>query len=161
MTTFFDRPDLEDADRELLQLISVALEQAEPVPPAALDQALAARLMSAVEAEVAELVFDSLTMPTAPMRRGAEGESRFLSFTNDHLTVDLVLMADRRTIVGQLDPAIADEVRLELSHGVMVDTAVDRFGRFRTTCDAASFRLRVPGHLVTPWISRQSDEPEA
>jgi hypothetical protein len=114
--------------------------------------------MAAVEAEVAELVFDSLTMPTVPMRRGAEGESRFLSFTNDHLTVDLVLLGDRRTIVGQVDPAIADRVCLELSDDRSVDTDVDQFGRFRTVCDAPSFRLRVPGHLVTQWVSRRSDE---
>jgi hypothetical protein len=157
MTTS-DPPHTDGDDHQLLKLVAAVLHRHEPVPPDAMQQAFAARLMAAVEAEVAELVFDSLTMQAAPMRRGAEGESRYLSFTNDHLTLDLVLMADGRTVVGQIEPVLADRVRLELSDDTVVDAAVDQFGRFRTMGGACSFRLRVPGHLVTQWISRRIDQ---
>jgi hypothetical protein len=35
-----------------------------------------------------------------------------------------------------------------------VTVAADEFGRFRVVADGTSFRIRVVGRLVTPWITR-------
>ena len=88
------------------------------------------------------------------MRRGGENESRFLRFTNDSATLDLSILADGETIVGEIDPVIADQLVLEDDDDNSMPVPVDQFGRFRVSSTARTFRLRVVDHLVTQWISR-------
>lgn len=141
-------------DMETLELLSQALEQFEPIPPTTLEQAYGAHHMAALSAEVATLIFDSSNAAQPVMRRGGENESRFLRFTNDNTTLDLSLLADGETIVGEIDPVIADQLVLEDDDDSSVIVPVDQFGRFRVSSKARTFRLRVVDHLVTQWISR-------
>lgn len=146
------RPPNDDA--ETLDLLSQALDQLEPIPPTALEQAYGAHHMAALSAEVATLIFDSSTVEQLVMRRGDENESRFLRFTNDSTTLDLSLLADGETIIGEIDPVIADQLVLEDDDDNTVVVPVDQYGRFRVSSKARTFRLRVVDHLVTQWISR-------
>jgi hypothetical protein len=139
---------------ELLASIGAALDQIEPLPPHLVEVAYGARLMSEMEAELAELVFDSHSTEQPAMRNEAEVESRFLSFANDNLTVDLSLLPDNRTVVGEIDPVVASELVVEGPHATSVAVPIDEFGRFTITLDASSFKLRVAGYLVTPRITR-------
>ena len=86
------------------------------------------------------------------LTRSEEAQARIVTFANDHLTVDLELLADGRTIVGELQPAEAAAVELETVGQGRV--TADEFGRFRLVSDATSLRIRVVGRLVTPWITR-------
>jgi hypothetical protein len=143
-------------DQQTLDLLAEALDSAERVPAHLLDVAYSARLMAAVDAELARLVFDSRAdAGAALLRRGAENQARLLSFSNDHVTLDVSLSADGQTILGEIFPVFATEVMLETRDGDTLSETIDEFGRFRVSSDATSFRLRVTGSLVTPWIDRE------
>lgn len=148
------RNDQAISGSDLLALLAKALNCLEPVPTNAREQAYSARHMSAIDASLALLVFDSHLSSQPIMRRGQESEARFLSFTNENLRLELSLLADGRTIVGDIDPAVAREVEVEEEDGHSVTAVADEYGRFRVTSEAVSFRLRVTGHLVTQWIRR-------
>ena len=156
MTSFPMPPHSDDLSEyaDLLATLDAALDKASPLPPHLLEVAYGARLMAEMEAELAELVFDSLTAERSAVRNETEAESRFLSFANDNLTVDLSLLADGRSLVGEIDPVVTVELLVETPHGPAVAVPVDEHGRFTLTIDAPSFRLRIPGHLVTPQITR-------
>ena len=140
-------------DAALEQLLAAGLDAVEPVPEAALTAAYGAVGLVTVEAELAALIYDS-RQPELVLTRSQEAQARIVTFANDHLTVDLELLADGRTIVGELQPAEVATVELEtVGQGGVVATA-DEFGRFRLASDATSFRIRVVGRLVTPWITR-------
>jgi len=140
-------------DTTLEGVLAAGLDAVEPVPPTALAAAYGAVGLVTVEAELAALVYDSRA-PELVLTRSEEAQARIVTFANDHLTIDLELLADGRTIVGELQPAEAAEIELEtVGHG-RVTVAADEFGRFRLASDATSLRLRVVGRLVTPWITR-------
>ncbi len=143
-------------DDEVLHRLAEVFDALEPVPPHLLELAYSARLMGDLTAELAQLTYDSRVDSAAVLRRGAENQARLLSFSNDHLTVDVSLLADGRTIVGELFPVAAQEVIVESRDGVVSTAAVDEFGRFRLVHEIESFRLRVVGQLLTPWIDRSA-----
>jgi hypothetical protein len=142
------------SDSEILDLIRRGFDRLDPEPAHVRGFAYSARLMEHVDAALAELVFDSFTASGTTVRRGGEHEARLLSFSNDHLTLDVSLAADHRTILGEIDPALANGLIFEPRDGEPIDVDIDEFGRFRVVSDASSFRIRVTGHLVTPWIDR-------
>jgi hypothetical protein len=140
-------------DDALEQLLAAGLDAVEPVPAAALAAAYGAVGLVTVEAELAALVYDSRHSELV-LTRSEEAQARIVTFANDHLTIDLELLADGRTIVGELQPAEAATVALETVGQGQVAAMADEFGRFRLVSDAISFRVRVIDRLVTPWITR-------
>jgi hypothetical protein len=132
------------SDEWLTRQLAAMLDVAEPVPHDAVD----------VDQQLAALVFDSLESSGAPALRAAGTDVRLLSFANDHMTLDVELHADGRTLVGQLTPAVVTEAVVEFDNGTEIALELDRFGRFRVSIDAGVIRFRIPGHLVTPWITR-------
>jgi imidazolonepropionase-like amidohydrolase len=82
------------------------------------------------------------------------GLNGYLNQPNDQMALDVELHADGQTLVGQLSPApdAAAAVEIEGADDVALD--VDEHGRFRVVIEGRVFRFRIPGHLVTPWISR-------
>jgi|SRR5215207_6026305 len=143
------------ADTELLDRLSEVLEIIEPVPSHLKEVAYSAQLMANVDAELAELIFDSLTAPRPAMRQGDENQARVLSFSNADVTLDAALASDGSTIIGEIQPPIARELLFEARGEEPVTLTIDEFGRFHAASGAAAFRLRVPGYLVTPWIDRR------
>ena len=142
-----------DDDAALEGLVATGLDAVEAVPASTREAAYGAVGLATVEAELAALVYDSREAELA-LTRSEEAQARIVTFANDHLTLDLELLADGRTIVGELQPAQAATVELETVGQGRVTTVADDYGRFRLTSDATSLRIRVVGHLVTPWITR-------
>jgi len=140
-------------DDALECLVAAGLATVEAVPASAREAAYGAVGLATVEAELAALVYDS-RQPELVLTRGGEAEARMVTFANDHLTIDLELLADGRTIVGELQPAEAVQIELETVGHERVCVVADEFGRFRLVSDATSFRIRVVSRLVTPWITR-------
>jgi hypothetical protein len=140
-------PDFDD-------LLRTTLDLAEPIPEAALSAAYAAIEMRSVSEELANLVFDSLVEAQPVLMRGEEGDTRFATFANEHLTIDLELLGDGQSIVGELRPAAGESIEWESFSGVTRHVVSDQFGRFRITAEPGPVRLRVLGKLVTPWITR-------
>ena len=144
--------DLPDDDG-LEVLVNRGLAAVEAVPATALDAAYGAIGLVTVDAELAALVYDS-RQPEMALTRNDEARARIVTVANDHLTIDLELLGDGRTIVGELQPAEAAQIELETVGQDRVTVTADEFGRFRVVADASSFRIRVVGRLVTPWITR-------
>lgn len=142
------------SDDWLTQRLAAMLDVAEPVPADALDAAYAAFQMGDLDSELAALVFDSLESAGSPALRAAGTDVRLLSFANDHMTLDVELHADGRTLVGQLTPVADAPAVVELDNGTEIALDLDKFGRFRVSIDDGRIRFRIPGQLVTPWITR-------
>ena len=143
-------------DNGLEALLRDALGAAEPIPARAMDAAFSAFQLGMVDDLLAELLYDSLVAPSPVLMRGSEGEARLITFANDHLTLDVTFLADRRTVVGSITPLFegAVEIEIEAEDGGRSFAPTDQFGRFRAEMAADSVRFRVAGRLVTPWISR-------
>jgi hypothetical protein len=146
--------DARTMDELLFELVAETFEVAEPIPPGALEAAYSAFAARNLDEELAELVFDSSSEQELSTVRGAEAETRLLSFSNEWLSLDVELLADQRTVVGQFSPAPPGAVQVEFAEAEPVVVPLDDLGSFRTVVDGGPMRFRVPGRLVTPWISR-------
>lgn len=142
------------SDDWLCAQLTAMLDVTEAVPLDAVEAAYAAFHMGDLDQQLAALVFDSLASTGAPALRAAGTDVRLLSFANDHMTLDVELHADGRTLVGQLTPPADGPACVELDDGTEVPLELDRYGRFRVTIDDGVLRFRIPGQLITPWITR-------
>jgi len=143
-------PDLNDDD-VLLALLHDALD--DDVPDDAVRAAIDAFGLRQLDAELAELVTDSLVDGGVTMR-AAEGAPRLVTFRADDLSIDLEL--SESLVVGVLTPPAPWTVIVETTRG-MVRTAADDLGRFRSAIEAGRVRLHLLGGergVVTPWITR-------
>jgi hypothetical protein len=167
MTETVDRPRPEgDPDDVLLADLGRVLRAADPVPP---DVALAARSALAwlrLDAELAELAYDSLLDESwlAGVRGAVAEQPRLMTFTTDDvsLEVQVSLVVMRRRLVGQIvppQPARVD-VRHESHPDAVMTAAADHLGRFIVDdVDAGpiSLRCRLLGGgeervIETDWV---------
>ena len=114
-------------DEQLLAMLGRALDQADPVPEHLVDGAKSAFTWRTIDAELAEIVFDS-TLQSAGVR--AEEMDRQVTFQAPGVEIEVMVVdASARRIVGQLIPPA--ERTVELVGSDRVDTAsTDRLGRF-------------------------------
>jgi hypothetical protein len=141
-------------DDRLLALVGEVLDRIDPVPADATATAVAADL-GGVDAELAELVFDSLLDERAVAVRDAPGtDVRSLTFTAGARTIEIdVSDAD---VVGRVTPVGAGTVELEQPRGRRTIPVDDR-GRFRAPLAPGPLRLRfgiADAAVATPWITR-------
>lgn len=124
-------PD-EAGDAELEAGLREAAARYDPVPAEVIQAATAAFTWRNVDAELAELEFDSLLdQPEAALVRGPGGP-RLLHFRAGLLTIEVEVTSSRsaRELTGQVFPVQPAE--LEIRHGTQVNrVAVDDLGRFR------------------------------
>ncbi len=137
--------------------LASVIATADPIPLDLLQSLRTSLSRRAVDAEVAELIYDSVLDGPGDVRSLCTG--RQLSFQGPKLSVELEVVPERRRVVGQLIPAAHGEV--EVRHGRGADVvAVDRLGRFAVEDlpkGPVSFRCRgndggVPVVTVTDWI---------
>ena len=90
-------------DDELLELVGRALRAVEPVPEHVITGALAAWTWRTIDAELAELVFDSAAELTGVR---SEDTARQVTFQAPGVEIEVMVIDDAvRRIVGQLIPA--------------------------------------------------------
>lgn len=153
-----DEPDDDALENELRGLAA----RLEPVPDRLMQAAVDAYAWRTVDAELAELVFDSLTDREEAVVRGAE-EERVLSFrAADGLTIEVEVGAagSGRRLIGQLVPPHRAVVEIRRPAGV-VRLESDDFGRFMADslaegplslrCRPASGGTTPP--VVTDWVT--------
>jgi hypothetical protein len=115
-----------------------------------------------IDAEVAELAYDSVADRSAAGRvRGSEG-TRLLTFEAPRLTVELQITAlgSRRDMIGQLVPNRRARVMVRHQDGIATVDA-DGFGRFRVEdlpSGPGSLRCHLGGEqagaaVVTDWVT--------
>ena len=149
-----DEPDDRLTD-ELRRLAS----RLDPVPPELLDAAAGAFAWRDIDAELAELVFDSLLdTDEASLVRGAP-ERRLVSFTGGGLTIDVEVTSagPERTVMGQIVPPQRGVVDIRRRQET-VSIEADELGRFRSgplPPGPLSLRLRPAGGapVVTDWLA--------
>jgi hypothetical protein len=115
-------------DDELLDRLATALSQADPVPAAVTEFAKAALSWRTIDAELAELVFDSVVDELVGVR--SEGDTRQVTFRAPGVEIEVAVLAEgARRIVGQLVPPQEAEIELRYG-GESRATLSDSLGRF-------------------------------
>jgi hypothetical protein len=114
-------------DDELLELVGRALRAVEPVPEHVITGAVAAWTWRTIDAELAELVFDSATELTGVR---SEDTARQVTFQAPGVEIEVMVIDDAvRRLVGQLVPGAEMTVELHSSDRVL-STRSDELGRF-------------------------------
>jgi hypothetical protein len=145
-------------DQVLLARLARIVDQLDPVPALAYELGRAAFELGRVDAELVELVRDSVLETGALAGVRGAGGVRLLSFEAADLDVDLQVVprGGRRSVLGQVAGAVAD-VRVETVAEGMLPTTVDRHGRFQVDdTPAGRIRLHVTAGgsaYVTSWVS--------
>jgi hypothetical protein len=153
-----DESDDDAPEHELRQLAA----RLDPVPPELVQAAAEAFSWRNIDAELAELVFDSLlNTDQAALVRSSPGR-RLVSFQTPELTIDVEVTATAsgRDVMGQITPPQRAVVEIRHRAGV-VSTDADERGCFRSASlqnGPMSLRLlpaagdpRPP--IVTDWLS--------
>jgi hypothetical protein len=150
-----------DGSDALWHELRMLCSRADPVPPEVLQAARESFAWTTIEAELAELTYDSaIDGPVAGAVGDVEGP-RLLRFQAAELSVELevTVVGERRRVVGRLLPP--QPARVEICHrsgrGLV---AVDELGRFDAEDVAAgpsSLRCHLTGRrgaapLVTNWV---------
>ena len=151
----------------LLVALGGLLDRLDPVPPELIDQGRQIFCWRSVDAELAELSFDSLLDHDFALAvRSGDGSvlgPRMLAFgavvDGDDLSieVELSVIDGRPTLIGQLEPAGATTIGVQACDGKIVEVPVDDVGRFSVRpVPSGPVRLRIErgGRLVqTTWVS--------
>jgi hypothetical protein len=148
-------PDGWDDDQELLAALRKALG-GQGVPPEFVQAGKAAYTWRTIDAELAELTYDSAQESLAAAGQRAEDPSvRTLTFSSAHLTIELE--ATGNAILGQIVPVQTGRVEVQSGIGKSTETGVDAMGIFTIQpIPASPFRLRCRGAdgivVLTEWL---------
>lgn len=144
-------------DERLLAELGDAVRAAAQVPERFVAAGKAAFAWRTVDAELAELGYDSATTTeTAPVGvRAEQAALRALSFVARELTIEVEVTAD--ALLGQVVPPTPGEVQLQGAGGVAGTAQVDEVGWFSLPVPSGMFRLQVRTtdgrSVVTQWTT--------
>jgi hypothetical protein len=153
---------MRDPDDELEAELRRLAAGREPVPAELRQAAVDAFSWRDIDAEIAELVYDSLLdADAASLVRGPAGQ-RLVSFAAGEMTIDLEVTSagPGRTVMGQIAPP--QRAMVDIRHPRdTVTVEADDLGRFRSgplPPGPASLRLRPPPEaagpaVITDWIA--------
>ena len=147
--------EIDPRDRQLLDQLRAALDEADPVPDAVVDAAKGSLTWLTVDAELAALAADSDLSSTGVR---SSGNSRVLTFecSTGVVVVEITSYDGQRRIVGHADrPA-----QLVIRHrSGAIDLETDEHGRFRAEgVEAGPVSLRCAfldspqTPIVTSWV---------
>ena len=145
----------------LLGELQSVLARVDPMPPQLLDQLRRSFCWRTIDAELAELSFDSLVDQEVALavRSDPALEPRMLGFGavvhGEDLSIEVEVSAGM--LVGQIFPAGARTVEVQLGDGGSREVPIDELGRFLVEpVPGGPVRLRVEhaGQVVqTTWVS--------
>ena len=147
-------------DEALLAALHEAVADREAVPPAFVAAAKGAYAWHNIDAELAQLTYDSWQEEAAAAGLRSESASiRALSFASAHLSIEIEITGG--SLLGQFIPARPGTVEVQVLDGGAVTVPVDEAGCF--TVDPkpdSTFRLRChTGHtgtqtdVLTGWVT--------
>jgi hypothetical protein len=154
-------------DAALLIELGGLLDRLDPVPPELIHQARQIFCWRSVEAELAELSFDSLLDRDLALAVRSDDSSvlgpRMLGFgavvDGEDLSIEIEVSAidGRYTMVGQLEPAGATTIGVQARDGEVIEVPVDEVGRFvvpQVPSGPVRLQIEHAGRLVqTTWVS--------
>jgi hypothetical protein len=144
-------------DEELLAALRQALAERQAVPPEFVEAAKNAFAWHNIDAELAELTYDSSRdAEPAPATRAETASIRALTFTSAHLTIELEVTHD--SLLGQIVPAQSGTIKVQLRDGAESTVPADGIGRFTIRpMPAGTFRLHcrtaADADALTNWIT--------
>lgn len=149
-------------DEALLAALHEAIADREAVPPAFVAAAKGAYAWRNIDAELAQLTYDSQQEGAAAGLRSESASIRALSFASAHLSIEVEITGD--TLLGQLIPARPGTVEVQAFDGGTATVPVDEDGCFTVDPKPGStFRLRChtghTGHtgtqadVLTGWVT--------
>jgi hypothetical protein len=147
-------------DEELLSALRQALSSREAVPAEFVDAGKQAFAWRNIDAELAELTYDSLISAEDALSMRAETASiRALTFTSRRLTFELEVIGD--SLLGQIVPAQPALITVQPKSGGSATIDVDEIGRFlMQPMPAGLFRLHCRTatgiETLTGWITLES-----
>jgi hypothetical protein len=148
------------AGEELLEALRSVRRRLEPVPPAVVEQAMAAFAWRSVAASIAGLEFDSAVDDDELARVRDAGSERRLRFRGPGRVIEVVLVDNARRLAGRIEPPLAGSVMLRHSDGATSTAPVNEHGQFFfDTLRRGAFSLRnVPADRAlsdfeTEWVS--------
>lgn len=145
----------QQSEDRVMSLLRRGLDESDPVPVDVVDFAKAALAWRSIDAELAELSYDSSHEQT-PVGVRSTATARMLSFETGDWLADLEYSAATGRLMGQVEPARIMTVELHLG-GSVVATDADELGRF--VFDgvlpgpiALVFRLSDDETVKTEWV---------
>jgi hypothetical protein len=158
--------DQPDPDDPLVAELRELFAHADPVPALVTELARASLGWHRIDAELAELLSDSLLDEgaAAGVRGGGEDGGlpvrsvRFRASANT-IDLDVHIDGDERVLLGQITPPVSAEVEVQNSGGAIASARSDELGRFRARLpEGGLIRLVINDgpdlgpHVVTSWI---------
>ena len=142
-------------DDQLLRAMGGAIRARRAVPDALVEMGKGAYAWRHIDAELAQLTYDSMTDLTAAVRSESASISA-LTLTSPHLSMELEVSED--CLLGQVIPPRAGTLEAQTGAGASVETTVDEIGCFAVDPTPASpFRLRFRAadgtDVLTGWIT--------
>lgn len=144
-------------DEELMTALKEALASRQSVPPEFIQAGRSAFAWHNIDAELAQLTYDSAGyVGTAAVTRSEMASIRALTFSSAHLTIELEVSED--SLVGQVTPARPGTIEVQTTAGVITTIPVDELGYFTVRrAPDSPFRLRWHASdspdIVTGWIT--------
>jgi hypothetical protein len=142
-------------DDQLLAALGAAIRARQAVPDALVEVGKGAYAWHRIDAELAQLTYDSMTDLTAAVR-SETASIRALTLTSPHLSMELEVSED--CLLGQVIPPRAGTLEAQTGAGASTETTVDEIGCFAVDPTPASpFRLRFRAadgtDVLTGWIT--------
>jgi len=144
-------------DEELLTALRQAVSARQAVPPEFVTAGKSAFAWHNIDAELAQLTYDSTLADSQAVAMRAEAASiRSLTFSSTHLTIELEVTAD--SLIGQIVPAQTGSIEMHNSAGSVVTIPSDEIGCFMIQpIPPSPFRLRCRTaadiDVLTGWIT--------
>jgi hypothetical protein len=145
------------SDDALLAALKRAISARQAVPEEFVEAARNAFAWHDIDAELAQLTYDSVYSPAGSAPTRAEPASiRALTFTSAHLTIELEVTTD--SLIGQIVPAQVATVQVQTRASADVVVECDEIGCFSIQpIPGGPFRLRVRADVgtgvLTGWIT--------
>jgi hypothetical protein len=137
-----DRPTQSPGEAEILEILGRALEHTDPVPISVTEAGKSAFTWLTIDAELAELVFDSARDELVGVRSETMAE-RQLTFQSPTVEIEIMLVGETRHLVGQLVPPQGADVTL-ITEIASIEVTTDDLGRFDFTgVESGRIRLQI------------------
>ena len=144
-------------DDQLLAALGEAIRAREAVPAWFVEMGKNAFAWHNIDAELAQLTYDSnVDQREAAVTRSETASIRALTFTSEHLTLELEVTED--SLLGQLLPPRPGELEIHTRAGDISTTEVDEIGCFSVDpIPDSPFRLRCRTadgtDVLTGWVT--------
>jgi hypothetical protein len=147
-------PDVDDDD--LLAALRHAISARQAVPPEFVEAAKNAFAWHDINADLAQLTYDSMLGPAAAPTRAESAFIRALTFSSARLTIELEVTA--HAVIGQVVPAQVATIEVQTQAGQETIIASDEIGCFSIhPIPTEAFRLRCQAaagiDVRTGWIT--------